>query len=144
MKRIVLFAVFIVIAGASLATAQTAPARATPRRRASARRSSTPTATASATTSRTALPWPGHAERPARRVRPGDGTGRQGMGPRDGSGYGPGAGGGNGTGNCDGTGRRDGVTEAGASRHDRTVRLELARTRAGVTPPPARHPGAPA
>jgi hypothetical protein len=31
---------------------------------------------------------------------PGDGTGRQGMGPRDGTGYGPGAG----SGNCDGTG----------------------------------------
>lgn len=33
---------------------------------------------------------------------PGDGTGNQGIGPRDGSGYGPGSG--NGTGECDGTG----------------------------------------
>jgi hypothetical protein len=105
MKRIVLFAMFIVIAGASLASAQTAPGAGN-----------------------TAAPRVGAAfvdangdgicdnfqnGTPRRQgmqggrrggYGPGDGTGNQGMGPRDGTGYGPGAGAGNGTGNCDGTG----------------------------------------
>jgi hypothetical protein len=101
MKRIVLFAMFIVLVGAGLASAQTAP----PPGNTTAPRVGTAFVDADGDgicDLQGTRAGQGARNGSGRRggYGPGDGTGRQGMGPRDGTGYGPGAG----SGNCDGTG----------------------------------------
>ena len=103
MKRIVLFALFVLAIGATMASAQTAPApgNATAPRVGAAFVDANGDGICDNFQNGTG----GQGAQAGRRGRgPGNGTGNQGMGPRDGSGYGAGAGAGTGTGNCDGTG----------------------------------------
>jgi len=101
MKRIVLIALFALIAGVTFANAQTAPAPGT----GTGPRAGTAfvDANGDGICDNFQAGTGGQGAQAGRRGKgPGNGTGNQGMGPRDGSGYG--ARSGNGSGICDGTG----------------------------------------